>query len=159
MVGFLRRLANSCLWACELMAAWDGTCWNITLAGSSTVISTQFAWMDGVMPFFMRIARNAYFSCRQFGLLFQPPRRRMRLNSISKWSWLSLYVNTYLKGLSDRNNRRWHRSMVDWMEQRKPTQGVFLLPLVSFFPWISVRFLIYSMVFISHDFFFSPGVM
>ena len=62
--------------------------------------SMQFEFFDAFTAFLISIFLSAYFICRLFGLLFQPPLDLMHENNNSMWSCDNLYVKMYLNGFS-----------------------------------------------------------
>ena len=100
----------------------------------------QFEFFDAFTAFLIIIFLSAYFICRLFGLLFQPPSDLMHENSNSIWSCDNLQVKMYLNGFSGSVNISSDISMMDLMVATKPITNVFRLWVerVFFFPSVIV---------------------
>ena len=87
--------------------------------------SMQFEFFDAFTALLISIFLSAYFNCRLFGLLFQPPLDLMHENSNSMWSCDNLQVKMYLNGFSGSVNISSDISMMDLMVCHKTKNKCF----------------------------------
>ena len=111
---------------------------NEDVSGEGIFSITHLAVFGASMLFFSNNALRAHFSCKGFGLLFQPFLLRILLKNISKGSCENFYVKTYSKAEVFLYISLSAIAKSDCADVPKPIRNVFLGPSMIFFPAASV---------------------